>query len=89
MGLSKKEIVTNISAKTLISNLESKEFLETFLQIVKSNIKNLKISKFGSFSIEKTPQRLGRNPKTRESFLILEKNRISFKASTYIKNYIN
>jgi nucleoid DNA-binding protein len=89
MGLSKKEIVTNISAKTLISNLESKEFLETFLQIVKSNIKNLKISKFGSFSIEKTPQRLGRNPKTLESFLILEKNRISFKASTYIKNYIN
>ena len=89
MGLSKKDIVTNISAKTLISNLESKEFLETFLEIVKSNIKNLKISKFGSFSIEKTPQRLGRNPKTLESFLILEKNRISFKASAHIKNYIN
>ena len=89
MGLGKKDIVSNISSKTQISIIDSKEFLDSFLEIMKLNIRNLKISKFGSFSEKKTPQRLGRNPKTLESFLIKEKSRISFRTSINIKNYIN
>jgi integration host factor subunit alpha len=92
MGFGKKNILKNINSKTQLSNIESKKFLEIFLNILNINInlnKNLKISKFGTFNAKKTPQRIGRNPKNLEQFLIEEKKRISFKAAYNIKNLLN
>jgi integration host factor subunit alpha len=90
MGFGKKNIIKNINSKTQLSIIESKIFLEIFLNILNKNLnKNLKISKFGTFSAKKTPQRIGRNPKNLEQFLIKEKKRISFKAAYNIKNLLN
>ena len=89
MGLGKKNIIKNISSKTQISLLQSSELLSSFLELLKYNINNLKISKFGSFSIKTTPERVGRNPKTLEEFIIPKKERITFKSSGAIKKTIN
>jgi nucleoid DNA-binding protein len=89
MGLGKKDIIKNISSKTHITLSESSELLSNFLDIVKYNINNIKISKFGTFSVKTTPERIGRNPKTLQQFIIPKKERITFRASSNIKKNIN
>ena len=59
-------------------------FIDILIKKKKINIKN-----FGSFNISLKRQREGRNPKTKEKFIISERNTIKFKASNSLKNKIN
>ena len=70
----------------------SETLLEDILEILLKNIikhRKVKIAKFGTFTLRKKNQRVGRNPKTKEIKLIQERNVILFKASKELKNYIN
>jgi len=91
MSLGKIGISKNISAKTHISSKESSDILNYFLEFIKkkSSENTVKISKFGTFSWKLTPQRLGRNPKTKQSFVITERSRLTFKSSNTAKKIIN
>ena len=90
MSLGKKDIINNISSGTFLSKSTSRSFLESFIRIIKKNKSNIvKISKFGTFYIHKSPQRIGRNPKTKQEFIIPERKKLVFKPSTFIKNKIN
>ena len=65
---------------------------EDIFEIVLKNIikyKKVKIAKFGTFSLRKKNERIGRNPKTKEIKIISERNVILFKASKEFKSYIN
>ena len=44
-------------------------------------ISNLSINNIGSFSIKKKNERIGRNPKTKEEYVIKSRKVISFKKS--------
>ena len=66
--------------------------LEDIFEIILKNIiknKKVKIAKFGTFSLRRKKQRIGRNPKTKETKIISERNVILFKASKEFKNFIN
>ena len=90
MGFGKKDIVKNISSKALISSKSSLLVLEAFLNFIKQNKRHkIKISKFGTFYLHKTPARLGRNPKTKEEFKILPSEKLAFKASNKVKSFFN
>ena len=90
MGFGKKDIVKNIYSKALISSKSSTLVLETFLSFIKHNKKHkIKISKFGTFYLHKTPARIGRNPKTKEEFKILTSEKLAFKASNKVKSILN
>ena len=70
----------------------SETLLEDIFEIILTNIiksKKVKISKFGTFTLRKKKQRIGRNPKTKERKIITERNVILFKASKEFKEYIN
>ena len=70
----------------------SETLLEDIFQTILSNIiihKKVKIAKFGTFTLRNKKQRIGRNPKTKETKIITERNVILFKASKEFKNYIN
>ena len=63
---------------------------EVILQIIISSKKsNVKLSNFGTFSYKLTPERIGRNPKTKKEFIIKEQNKFSFSPSNKIKKLIN
>ncbi len=49
----------------------------------------VKISSFGSFSVRKKGQRIGRNPKTGEEVPILPRRVLVFRASNVLKSHIN
>jgi integration host factor subunit alpha len=91
MSFGKKDICNNISSKALISKDKSKDFFEAFLNLVssKSKSKLIKISNFGTFYCKNTPQRLGRNPKTKEEFVISKRSKLFFKPSNKIRRIIN
>ena len=91
MSFGKKDISNNISSKALISKEDSKEFFTNFLNLVTSKSKSriVKISNFGTFYTKNTPQRLGRNPKTKEEFIISKRSKLFFKPSNKIRSIIN
>ena len=62
------------------------------LKLILNNLiehKKLKIAKFGTFELRKKKQRIGRNPKTKESKIISARNVILFKPSKEFKKFIN
>ncbi len=90
-SLGKKEIVQNIKS---VIGLSSKNIQKITDDIIDSIIENLLIQKkiniknFGSFSIIYKKKRSGRNPKTKEEFIINSRNTIKFKVSNYLKQKI-
>ena len=44
-----------------------------------AKLNKVKLSGFGTFSFKKTPNRIGRNPKTGNSYIIPALNKINFK----------
>ena len=68
MSLTKRDIAKNISLVTDLNLIESSKVLdEVILQIIISSKKsNVKLSNFGTFSYKLTPERIGRNPKTKK-----------------------
>ena len=90
MGFGKKDIVKNISSKALISSKTSSLVLDAFLSFIKQNKRHkIKVSKFGTYYLHKSPARIGRNPKTKEEFKILASEQLSFKASNKVKSILN
>ena len=90
MGFGKKDIVKNISSKALITSKESSLILEAFLSFIKQNKRHqIKISKFGTYYLHKSPARIGRNPKTKEEYKIPASEKLAFKASNKVKSTLN
>ena len=92
INLTKKEIINSIYMQIGFSKKITSSILEDIFQILLNNIeieKKVKISKFGTFTLRRKKQRLGRNPKTKETKVISERNVILFKPSKELKNYIN
>ena len=63
-------------------------FFETLAsELIKSN--KVKISSFGTFKVMNKKERIGRNPKTKETKIITSRNVITFKPSKSFINKIN
>ena len=88
---SKSSISKNIANQLGTSLKDSKLLLEKFLQIIKteSQSKKVKLSGFGTFSYHITPSRIGRNPKTLESYIINPTKKLVYKASVKTKETLN
>jgi integration host factor subunit alpha len=91
MSLTKRDIAKIISLSSTLTLLESSKLLDKFIQktIVSSKKSNLKLSNFGTFSYKLTPKRVGRNPKTKEEYIIKSRKKLSFSSSKKIKELIN
>ena len=92
INLTKKDIVNSIYMQIGFSKKISETLLEDVFELILSNLikyKKIKIANFGTFTLRKKNERIGRNPKTREVKVISERNVIIFKASKEFKKYIN
>ena len=92
INLTKKDIVNSIYMQIGFSKNISETLLEDIFELILNNLiehKKLKIAKFGTFELRKKKQRIGRNPKTKESKIISARNVIIFKPSKEFKKFIN
>ncbi len=74
-----------------LSREESREVVETILQIIEDHLRageKIKISGFGTFTVRRKHSRQGRNPKTGIALTIDPRRVISFKASQVLKNLV-
>jgi integration host factor subunit alpha len=91
-NFTKKDISMKLSENLEISLSLSSRLVDYFTECIKTNLNennDIKISGFGTFKISKTPKRVGRNPKTKESFIISERKRIKLVLSARVRGYIN
>jgi len=90
VSVTKKDLAENISKKLRLSRKDSLFFVNTFFgMIAAQSSSKVNINNFGTFSLKKTPSRIGRNPKTLEQFNIKKRIKLSFKPSEIIKKVIN
>jgi nucleoid DNA-binding protein len=91
MSLTKNNIINYLKKNSSLSAGEASGIFESFLSLIKSKSKSksIKLSGFGTFSFKKTPKRAGRNPKTKDSYIIPELYKLNFKPSNKVKEQIN
>ena len=92
INLTKKDLVNSIYMQIGYSKQISANLIEEFFDLIIQNLnseKKIKISNFGTFSIRKKKQRIGRNPKTKEEKKISERNVVTFKPSKEFKQFVN
>ena len=92
INLTKQQIVNSIYLQIGYSKNIAENLLEDFFDIIFKNLKEnkkIKIAKFGTFELRLKKSRIGRNPKTKESKIISERNVILFKPSKELKLYLN
>ena len=86
--ITRQDLAEAIFRKTSIPRKLSNKIMEEVInEIIKGleDDKEVKIAKFGTFSLREKKARVGRNPKTKEEYTISERNVVLFKPSPTIK----
>ena len=92
INLTKKDLVNLVYMQIGFSKQISASLIDEFFSLIIYNIKHekkLKVSKFGTFSTRNKNERIGRNPKTKEEFLIKSRRSIKFTPSKKILDTLN
>ena len=75
-----------------LSHSESADIVATILEEISLSLEKgetVKISSFGSFSVRKKSQRIGRNPKTGQEVPITPRRVLSFRPSHILRDRLN
>ena len=90
-NIKRVDIYKNLSKETGFSELLSKKLIDDLINIICHDIRNndLNIKNLGSFKVLKKKQRVGRNPKTGQNYLIKERNTVSFYSSKSLLKQLN
>lgn len=90
--MTKTDIVEKVCEGRGISKSEAAEAVDAVFELMKGTLESgddLKISGFGTFAVRKKSARRGRNPQTGEDITIANRNVVTFKLSTTLKQVIN
>tara|TARA_Y100000591_G_C21500129_1_gene529509 strand:- start:329 stop:616 length:288 start_codon:yes stop_codon:yes gene_type:complete len=91
-NFTKEGISKELSKKTGYSFLFAKKLVKDLIEVLCFQVEknNLNLKNIGSFNLIEKKSRIGRNPKTKEEFMIEKRRSISFKPSkNLIKNLNN
>ena len=92
INLTKKDIVNSVYMQIGFSKKIAENLLEDILNTLVDNLlknKIVKISNFGTFVIREKKERIGRNPKTKETKIISSRKVVLFKPSKQFKKALN
>ena len=87
----KSNLIIDINKKTGFPLSFLRTLIDNYLIILSKSIKDgdLRLKNLGSFKIIKKKERLGRNPKTKEEFIISSRKSLSFYPSKKLLKEIN
>ena len=90
-NITKVDFFRNINNKTGFPISISKKIVDDLLAICSEMIKNneLVFKNIGTFKLSKKNERIGRNPKTKEEFLISKRKSIRFVISKNLDKILN
>ena len=90
--ITRADLVAVLWEELDLSRMECAALLESVLDEIANCLTegdSVKISTFGSFMVRQKSERLGRNPKTGESYPIMPRKVIDFRPSQKLKHWIN
>ena len=90
--ITRAQLSESVYQEVGLSRNESSDLLEAVLHEISNSLalgEAVKISSFGSFSVRRKGQRIGRNPKTCQEVPILPRKVLVFRPSQVLKNRIN
>lgn len=88
MTLTKEDIIGDILVNTGLDKVTASEGIETFIQIIKSNLaqgEDVGFSGFGKFNVREKRARRGCNPKTGEEVIIAPRRVVTFSLSNVLR----
>jgi len=91
-NIGKKEIIYKLTSVIGFSSKNIKKITDDIIDIIVSNLiyqKKINLKNLGSFYIIFKNKREGRNPKTKEKFIITSRNTVQFKVSDSLKKRVN
>ena len=91
MAVTKMELAKQLMDQLGFNQKESKDFVESFFEELKTCLadgKNVKLSGFGNFDVRQKSERPGRNPRTGVEVAIKPRKVVSFKAGLKLKNRV-
>ena len=88
--MTKADIVKKLYERNYkwLSRNEASDMVELLIDTLKENLAEgemIKIAGFGTFTVRKKGERIGRNPRTREEVTIAPRKVVTFKASSQLK----
>jgi integration host factor subunit alpha len=92
MTLTKADIVESVSNQIGYSKNQSKEIVETLLELVKASLDSgddVLISGFGKFRVKEKTERRGRNPHTGDDLMLEPRKVVTFRCSGILRDKIN
>lgn len=92
MTCTKTTLIEKISDTFNQKPTQSKETVETLIEIIKSTLasgEDIMISGFGKFQVIDKSPRKGRNPATGESMLLTKRRVVTFKCAGKLKDQMN
>ena len=88
IGMNKSQLISAVAEQLAMSKDEVRRVVDSLLGIAErtlSNDEKVLISGFGMFSVVRTPEHIGRNPRTGEKVKVDERRNVRFKSSMNLK----
>ncbi len=92
MATGKTELVKCIANETKLTKVDAKKALKAILTAISSSLQKgeeVKLIGFGTFAVQQSAAREGRNPKTGEKIKIKARKRPVFRAGKELKESVN
>lgn len=92
MAMGKAELVSHVAAETKLTKADAQKALEAVLDGIGASLEkgeDVRLIGFGSFAVQQSAAREGRNPRTGETIKIKASKRPVFKAGKELKESVN
>ena len=92
--MSRQTLIKNLKKKNpILNNKEIEEIINSFCKTIEKGLKQgrkIELRGFGTFFIKKIKEKYNaRNPNTKELIYVPEKNKVRFRPSRKLKNFVN
>ena len=92
MALGKFELISYVVSETKLTKVDAQKAIEAVLSGITEALEKgeeVRLIGFGSFSVQKSAARDGRNPRTGETIKIAASNRAVFRVGKELKEAVN
>ena len=90
--MNKEELVSAIVENTKFTKVDTKKFLDSYIDLETTALKYgniVQLIGFGNFSVIDKPERKGRNPRSGEEITIAASKAVKFAAGKLLKDAVN
>ncbi|MCJ7855186.1 HU family DNA-binding protein [Lachnospiraceae bacterium NSJ-143] len=90
--MNKSELIAAVVEKTELSKKDAEKALKAFEDVITEELKKgekVQLVGFGTFEVSERAERMGRNPKTKETMVISASKAPKFKAGKALKDAVN